>query len=722
MTRGVHLLTMAAEVLDLPPDQATEAKRRRIAQLLRANWMLAAILALALVVRICVWWQFLGYQIGRDEVDYFRTAVELANTGRFIDPNPVWIRVPLFSVIAAGFFRLFGPDLAAVNLFQILLGVANAYLVYLFTEMTFNRRAGLAAAFMFAVFPPLVNYSSAAFMTEPLFAFLMSLLLVLAYLSVRRSSLWLAAGAGAVLGLACLTRPSAIAFAPLLAAWYFVYERHRLKLAGASVLVAAVLAVAVIAPWTARNYQAYGHFILLDTVGAYNLWRDNNYDRLDNPVHKLRTIENPADRQSYATRRGIENITGYPGQFLSSGVEKLNYLWHMEIDSYAKGDFWDLTGRGAGFLETLVTDLLLILVGVLAAIGLGRSVRLLGEDRGKPLALLLLWLVAAMGPAFIFHSEARFRIAFLPQLFTLAAVPLAGLAWPGHSRMDRAWKWLVTLAGLGWVLVGSYSPAIAPVVSAHYFILRGDLAATNDLTKAAGWYEEAIMALPGTPFGYSAAGDAFRRQGLHADAIAMYEKALAAMPGDSNAHLGLADSLDQMGSTVEAREHFEALNADETERQRYAWEHFQPSPRAYLDVGSGAEAGCIRGFHAPEYAAGSSYRWTRDSAAIRFQLPEREAPRRLVLGLAPWPPGLPSPFVSVTVNGTRLPGFEVAPNMSEVELSVPAGSVRPGRLLVMEITSGTFVPAHAIEGSSDQRELGIALDWVRLEDWVGAPD
>jgi hypothetical protein len=104
---------------------------RKLEHPLRVDCLLLGILAIALAYRLILWREFLGYQISRDEVDYYRTAIGLYQQGTFIDPNPVWIRVPLFPVIAAGFFQLFGPNISIVNLFQIALSVANAYMVFL---------------------------------------------------------------------------------------------------------------------------------------------------------------------------------------------------------------------------------------------------------------------------------------------------------------------------------------------------------------------------------------------------------------------------------------------------------------------------------------------------------------------------------------------------------------------------------------------------------------
>jgi hypothetical protein len=90
---------------------------------------------------------------------------------------------------------------------------------------------------------------------------------------------------------------------------------------------------------------------------------------------------------------------------------------------------------------------------------------------------------------------------------------------------------------------------------------------------------------------------------------------------------------------------------------------------------------------------------------------------RLLLRLAgPRPEGAEPPTVSVALDGRPLgavgpvtPGFEVY----EASLPVWALEAMTGGATVLSLQSPTFSPADG--GSSDQRQLGIAVDWVRVE-------
>lgn len=114
--------------------------------------------------------------------------------------------------------------------------------------------------------------------------------------------------------MAALTRSLALLFIPVAAGWLatHLYRQQtddglRRRLA-TSLLAAAVClasAGAVIAPWTIRNYQAYGGFILIETGLSYNLWVFNEPREERETIHRiLENISNPVERANYATARG----------------------------------------------------------------------------------------------------------------------------------------------------------------------------------------------------------------------------------------------------------------------------------------------------------------------------------------------------------------------------------------------------------------------------------
>jgi hypothetical protein len=127
------------------------------------------------------------------------------------------------------------------------------------------------------------------------------------------------------------------------------------------------------------------------------------------------------------------------------------------------------------------------------------------------------------------------------------------------------------------------------------------------------------------------------------------------------------------------------------------------------------------GFHDVELMGSAYARWTHRVATLH--LPQLAlASARLLLRLAgPRPGGHEPPTVSVALDGRPLavvgpmtPGFEVY----EVALPDWALESMARRATVLSLQSATFSPADT--GASDTRQLGVAVDWARVEPG-GAP-
>jgi 4-amino-4-deoxy-L-arabinose transferase-like glycosyltransferase len=78
------------------------------------------------------------------------------------------------------------------------------------------------------------------------------------------------AGAGALAGLAVLTRPVMLFFLPLALLWLCWTRRWRS--AGVFTIACALL----VAPWTARNVREYGRFVLVASEGGITFWTGNH--------------------------------------------------------------------------------------------------------------------------------------------------------------------------------------------------------------------------------------------------------------------------------------------------------------------------------------------------------------------------------------------------------------------------------------------------------------
>lgn len=130
------------------------------------------------------------------------------------------------------------------------------------------------------------------------------------------------------------------------------------------------------------------------------------------------------------------------------------------------------------------------------------------------------------------------------------------------------------------------------------------------------------------------------------------------------------------------------------------------------------------GFHDTELMGSAYARWTNRVAALHLPQLAPLAGARLLLRLAaPRPDGHEPPTVSVALDGRSLSAVgPVIPVFEVYEVSLPDWALESmaGKATVLSLQSPTFSPAAS--GSSDSRQLGVAVDWARVEPGGTGPD
>jgi 4-amino-4-deoxy-L-arabinose transferase-like glycosyltransferase len=225
--------------------------------------------------------------IAKDSQAYFLPAWDLVHGGQF---ELGLRRTPGYPLFLAGLLALVGDDLRGVVLLQHLLGIGTAALAFALGRLTFGsapgvgRAVGVTAGLLTAVSAPLVAYEH-YLLTEPLFAFMVTAMLVGLVWAIRRDQarLWLLGGL--LIGLAAMVKPVAQGFLPLgLAAAFLtacslsLWGRAGVR-AGAIACGLLILGYALaVAPWTIRNQLSY-NLSTPSTFGRTLIARTASYDR-----------------------------------------------------------------------------------------------------------------------------------------------------------------------------------------------------------------------------------------------------------------------------------------------------------------------------------------------------------------------------------------------------------------------------------------------------------
>jgi 4-amino-4-deoxy-L-arabinose transferase-like glycosyltransferase len=179
---------------------------------------------------------------------------------------------PAFPAAVAAIYAVSGERSAyGVQLVQWAIDlVLSLVLIVGITVTAFGWRAGLAAGFLIALSPLFAMYSAYPSADTPAMWFVLAgnwLLL----LAAKRNNVWLALGAGALLGVACWIRVNPLYLAVGWAIVMLVAKspwQKRLAMSGAVVFATAI----VISPIVVRNYLTFPDFTPTGGTIGVNLW------------------------------------------------------------------------------------------------------------------------------------------------------------------------------------------------------------------------------------------------------------------------------------------------------------------------------------------------------------------------------------------------------------------------------------------------------------------
>ena len=180
---------------------------------------------------------------------------------------------PTFPALVAAIYALTGEQSAyAVQIVLWTLDlVLSLILIVGITVTTFGWRAGIAAGFLVALSPLFAMYSAYPSSDIPTMWFVLAGIWVLV-LAGKRKNLWLALGAGALLGIACWIRvqPLYLTVAWAIAMLIVVAAPWQRRLAMSGTIVFAV--ALVISPIVVRNYLTFPDFTPTGGTVGGNMW------------------------------------------------------------------------------------------------------------------------------------------------------------------------------------------------------------------------------------------------------------------------------------------------------------------------------------------------------------------------------------------------------------------------------------------------------------------
>jgi len=342
---------------------------------------------------------------------------------------------PVYPYLLAAVFKVFGlfskSSAIAILSLNCIFSAVTCIPVFFIARRTIGERVARLAGWIWVFFPYAIWVAAGRIWENALTTLLLSLLVwfTLALDTGRRTGRWIAYGL--LWGLAALTNPTVLAVLPFLISW-LAWRRHRRREPWLLPSAAAVLMiVAVIAPWTIRNYRVFHKVMPLRSNFWVEVWVGNTGDISDiypdwahpstsaapwNQLHRLGEVAFISELRGLAVRFIREN----PGVFAWLSWKRFVFTWT---------GFWSLDAEYADgepfqFPNTLFCSTLT----VLALVGMG----LMWRQRREWILPYAAVLGAYPAVYYITHPSMDYRHPIDPMLVILIAY--AAASWFDRRR------------------------------------------------------------------------------------------------------------------------------------------------------------------------------------------------------------------------------------------------------------------------------------------------
>jgi Dolichyl-phosphate-mannose-protein mannosyltransferase len=227
-----------------------------------------------------------------------------------VDTGPTAWMTPLFPLLLAGIFRIFGAYTFHAWAATVLLNISCCTLACVPIYFTGKRIGGIAlaagAAWLWAIFPNAIIMPVESMWDACISALLVATILWATLALERAGSAdsqrlrnWCAYGL--LWGIALMFNATLAALFPFLAGW-LAYRAHQQKQKWFNNAAAAVAIIIVCCvPWTIRNYRVFHQFVPLRSVLGLQLWLGNNDQTQDIFRGDLHPIYNTPEREKYVS-------------------------------------------------------------------------------------------------------------------------------------------------------------------------------------------------------------------------------------------------------------------------------------------------------------------------------------------------------------------------------------------------------------------------------------
>ena len=504
-----------------------------------------------------------------DAAGYYDWAQRIAE-GQWVGSESFY-QAPLYPYVLATQFKAFGVSSWTVRIVQAVWAGVAVWCLYLVTSRLFNRRCGLLAAWMLALYAPAIFFDGIVQKASLGCVLLCGLLAVTAKVA-EAPRLPAIVAAGVLLGCLVLVRENALVWLPIMLVWIWFAPvgstaTDRFPAVGAYVLGVglALLPVGVHnavvgGEWSLSTFQAGPNFYIGNHHGAHGryapLVRGHEtpaFERHDATMLAERAVGHKLSARAvsrYWLLRTLNDIRMHPLSWLGLMGQKLL----MVVDRHEVADAESLYV----YADSSVTLRVLGPVwnfGVLcplAAMGI-----VLTRSRWRELSIYYALIASMILAVAIFYVMARYRFPLVPLLIPFAAVGCVKAWICVRARELRRLFGAVIVALIVAVVVNVPVHDVKRLNALAWMNVGVALAQGGDVAGATAYFRKAISGHPESAEANNNLAQALAIQGDFAGAIPHYETALAAGATWIGGDFNLAVALEQVGRRLEALKHFE---------------------------------------------------------------------------------------------------------------------------------------------------------------------
>jgi 4-amino-4-deoxy-L-arabinose transferase-like glycosyltransferase len=371
-----------------------------------------------------------GWEMGR-------IAAAIASGRGFSDPfgpatGPTAWEPPLYPYLTATVFHFFGiysrPSAFVLLTINSIFSSLTCIPIFLIARRIFTEKVAAGSAWTWALLPYVMYWCTRWVWETSLSALLLAVIFWLALTMEDRDGLKSWIEFGLLWGVATLNSTVLIAFLPAsgLWAWYRRAKRGKQSLGG--IVLASLIFIACVTPWTVRNYQTFGKFIFIrdnlgaelrlgNGTGADGTWMQYLHPTQD--TYAMRQYSSMGELAYIENRKqsAMAYIKADYGRFAVLCLKRFIYFW---AGPPRLSNIWWLAQ---------VKNSLFLASSVLMFWGLGRALR-----QGKPGAWLLFWLIL-LYPAiyYVVYPGQRYRHPIEPEMTILGVFLLTEIGKKGPS-------------------------------------------------------------------------------------------------------------------------------------------------------------------------------------------------------------------------------------------------------------------------------------------------